>query len=87
MTPSGECPNCGAAVRRGRLACPECGSDAETGWREAEDIDYLSVDLPDAWGEPEESRSQSGTAGWRRLVAFVLLLALAAAIPLLFRRS
>ena len=26
------CPNCGAQFKAGRLACPECGSDAETGW-------------------------------------------------------
>lgn len=43
-----ECPHCGTTYRVGRLACPECGSDAETGWRDAEDIDYLAVDLPDA---------------------------------------
>ncbi len=42
-----ECPHCGASFRSGRLACPECGSDARTGWRDAEDIDYLSTDIPD----------------------------------------
>ena len=42
-----ECPNCGATFRAGRLACPECGSDAETGWRGAEDLDYLAVEIPD----------------------------------------
>ncbi len=28
------CPNCGAAVPVNAKACPECGSDAETGWSE-----------------------------------------------------
>lgn len=28
------CPNCGAEVPWGALACPECGSDEETGWSE-----------------------------------------------------
>ena len=42
-----ECPQCGAPVPAGRLACRECGSDAETGWQSAEEIDYQSVDLPD----------------------------------------
>ena len=28
------CPNCGADVPRKALACPECGSDHETGWRD-----------------------------------------------------
>lgn len=26
------CSYCGAAIRRGALSCPECGSDPETGW-------------------------------------------------------
>ena len=28
------CPNCGAEVPRGARACPECGSDEQTGWSE-----------------------------------------------------
>jgi hypothetical protein len=43
-----ECPNCGAEFDARRLACPECGSDAETGWKSQEDIDYEAVELPDA---------------------------------------
>lgn len=46
-----ECVNCGARFRRGRLACPECGSDAATGWQDAEEIDYQSIEIPDAWHE------------------------------------
>jgi hypothetical protein len=30
-----ECPNCGAELPAGALACPECGSDENTGWSEA----------------------------------------------------
>lgn len=29
------CPNCGAEVRKGKAACPACGSCDETGWSEA----------------------------------------------------
>ncbi len=29
------CPNCGAMVPANAKACPECGSDEETGWSEA----------------------------------------------------
>jgi hypothetical protein len=29
------CPNCGAQVPRNAKACPECGSDDQTGWSEA----------------------------------------------------
>lgn len=43
-TPS-ECANCGASIPRGAKACPECGADEKTGWREASVYDGL--DLPD----------------------------------------
>ena len=39
------CPVCGAAVPRNSRACPECGSDEETGWSEQAASDGL--DLPD----------------------------------------
>ena len=39
------CPNCGAEVPPGAKACPECGSDEQTGWSEAARYDHL--DLPD----------------------------------------
>ena len=29
------CPHCGAEVRKGQAACPECGSCEETGWSDA----------------------------------------------------
>jgi ribosomal protein L32 len=51
-----ECPNCGATFRRGRLACPECGSDAATGWKSEADIDYESVEIPDFYEEPAPPR-------------------------------
>jgi hypothetical protein len=44
MTPE-ICPNCGASVPRNSKACPECGSDEETGWSEAAETG--GVDLPD----------------------------------------
>jgi len=28
------CPNCGAAVPPNAKACPDCGSDEQTGWSE-----------------------------------------------------
>ncbi len=39
------CPNCGAEVPRNAKACPECGSDEETGW--SEQARYDSLALPD----------------------------------------
>jgi hypothetical protein len=40
-----DCPNCGAPVPPKAKACPECGSDDETGWSEKAETDGL--DLPD----------------------------------------
>jgi len=39
------CPNCGATVPRNAKACPECGSDEQTGW--SEEAESAGVDLPD----------------------------------------
>jgi predicted amidophosphoribosyltransferase len=40
------CPVCGEDVPHGALACPECGADHNSGWREDADV-YGAVDLPD----------------------------------------
>jgi zinc-ribbon domain len=37
------CPNCGAEVPRNAKACPECGSDEETGWSEKAESGNLDV--------------------------------------------
>jgi hypothetical protein len=39
------CPNCGAEVPKKAKACPECGSDEETGW--GEDAYAGGLGLPD----------------------------------------
>lgn len=44
MTPE-ICPNCGAEVPPHAKACPECGSDEQTGW--SEQARYDGLDLPD----------------------------------------
>jgi hypothetical protein len=40
------CPVCGEDVPRNALACPECGADHKSGWKEDADA-YDGVDLPD----------------------------------------
>lgn len=40
------CPVCGEEVPSGALACPECGADYNSGWREDAEI-YAGLDLPD----------------------------------------
>ena len=69
---SEECPHCGAVIAAGRLACPECGSDASTGWKSAEEIDYQAVELPDDESDP---RARSRGMLWLMVllvIAFVI---------------
>lgn len=40
------CPVCDQEVPRGALACPECGADHNSGWREDAET-YEGLDLPD----------------------------------------
>jgi hypothetical protein len=44
--PPDECANCGAEIPRSAKACPQCGADERTGWRETSVYDNL--DLPEA---------------------------------------
>lgn len=38
------CPVCGEDVPPNALACPECGADEQSGWKEG--AEYESLDLP-----------------------------------------
>ena len=73
--PPPECANCGAAVPRDARACPECGADERTGWRDTSMYDGL--DLPaEAFEEDKPSpapvRRVNGIA-WYWWVAGVLV--------------
>lgn len=77
------CAQCGTDIPPGAHACPECGADERTGWREASIYDGL--DLPEAKDDETETRGRknagrSGLAWYWWLVALVLLLLLVAAI-------
>jgi hypothetical protein len=54
------CPNCGADVPLKARACPECGSDKETGWSEAAQYIHL---LPDKGNGIDQSRSKT----WQKI--------------------
>lgn len=72
-TPPAECAVCGAAIPRRARACPECGADERTGWREQSIYDGL--DLPDE-ETPDRDRGRPGAQGpaWYWLVAGVVTL-------------
>ena len=79
------CPVCGEDVPRGVAACPECGADDRSGWREdAGATDGL--DLPDEefdydnfarreFGKSEVKPEGIGWAWWAAAVAALLALA------------
>ena len=80
-TPPDECANCGAAIPRNARACPECGADERTGWRESSIYDGL--DLPEeSWSDDDDntlsarkaSRSRGGLR-WYWVLAALLVLA------------
>jgi uncharacterized membrane protein YvbJ len=56
------CPVCGEDVPRGAVACPECGADHNSGWRENAGV-YDALDLPDEGFNYEEFvREEFGSA-------------------------
>ncbi|MEO0480427.1 MAG: hypothetical protein AAF196_13175 [Planctomycetota bacterium] len=73
-----ECPHCGVLVREGRLACPSCGSDASTGWKSSEEIDYASVEIPDYLPEDFDGSSNKGLPIYWRVLGLITALTFAA---------
>lgn len=88
LPPPSECANCGAAIPRDAPACPECGADDRTGWRETADTLYDGLDLPPAALEDDNSSVASarrkpvtrvnGIPWYWWLVGVLLLLSLVA---------
>jgi hypothetical protein len=81
------CSHCGATVPRAALACPECGSDAQTGW--SEEAESFAGEIPTGYDddpdfEYEEALREAGLAAdgrpsreqlrRRRVIAVCLLL-------------
>jgi len=70
--PPDECANCGAAIPPHAKACPACGADERTGWRETSVYDDLA--LPDSAYEDEGSAPKLRRRGlaWYWVVAAVV---------------
>lgn len=80
-TPPEICPVCGEEVPRNALACPECGADHQSGWREdAQD----RLDLPEADFDYDDFVEREFGSGSKRnrlhpvwwITALVLLIAM-----------
>lgn len=88
------CPACGFRFPAGRLACPDCGSDAETGWKTGDDVDYAMADIPEPEEDDEEAareamaplnatRPDLWSARQRRVFVVGIVLLAALVLPLL----
>lgn len=76
------CPNCGAEVPHGAKACPECGSDEQTGW--SDEARTSGLGLPDEGFDYDDfvkrefeglSPVPRGIRWWWWVIAVVVLVA------------
>ncbi|MHA3771668.1 zinc-ribbon domain-containing protein [Verrucomicrobiota bacterium sgz303538] len=82
------CPVCGEDVPRNAKACPECGADERTGWKEGA-MEESGLDLPDEEFDCDKFVSEEFGQGPKKtpvqwfwwLIAVILLIALL--LPLL----
>jgi hypothetical protein len=74
--PPESCAQCGTPLPRSARACPECGADERTGWREASIYDGL--DLPDEedGGDSARGTGRRGVRWYWWIVAVVLIVLL-----------
>lgn len=56
------CPICGADVKASAVACPQCGSDDETGW--SDNTMYDEVDLPTDAEQDAKQAKAAASSGW-----------------------
>jgi len=83
--PPTECAICGADIAPNARACPECGADDLTGWREQDPLDGLDLPGEESTAEAYARylRSQDGNHGYRgprRLLIWSIAIAVAVAI-------
>jgi hypothetical protein len=75
--PPAECAVCGDAIPRAARACPGCGADERTGWRDSDATRYDGLDLPDSAYEDDAPAGplRRGLAWYWVVTAAVALLA------------
>ena len=88
LEPPEICPVCGEDVPRGSLACPECGADHNSGWREDAES-YDGLDLPEnnfSYDEFVQREFGSGIkpAGMKTIWWITAIIVLAVSIALYF---
>ncbi len=86
--PPDNCAQCGAAIPPRARACPGCGADERTGWREQSVYDGLDLPDSDASGvnpasPPSRARPRDRLAWyWVLTIITVLLLLIVSALGL-----
>src|SRR5437899_5219428 len=60
------CPQCQGTFAASRLACPHCGSDAQTGWRDEHDFGPFTDEDYDEVVADIQGRDEFDTPKWRR---------------------
>jgi hypothetical protein len=73
--PPEECANCGSPIPRRAKACPSCGADERTGWRETSVYDGLDLPDEDDTPSPRTTRASNGVS-WFWIAVGVGLLVL-----------
>lgn len=88
------CPVCGRGVPVGAKACPDCGSDENTGWSQKTYLDGIDVDEDDyddmvrrEFGDETVRRSSHVPINRNATVAAVLLVLAAVGVTLSLVRS
>lgn len=91
IPPPAVCPVCSEDVPRSALACPQCGADHNSGWRENADV-YDGIDLGDEQFDYDEFvQNEFGSRVKKRTIAPIwwitaILLVIAFAALYLYRR-
>ena len=70
------CPVCGAVVPEKAKACPECGSDEQTGWSDAGRADALDIPSEDFDYEDYVKREFEGEEPKRKNAALWIITAI-----------
>ena len=67
------CPQCAGEFPAGRLACPHCGSDAQTGWSEGgDDYEFTDDDYEEVVANIQ-GRDELDSPKWRRRKRLVVV--------------
>lgn len=70
------CPHCGGPIQEKAKFCPHCGSDAETGWSEDANVDWLLPDyeeiVENEFGKPRPKNWFLSLISVIIIIAFVL---------------